>query len=407
MAFDFDEVIDRRGTNSIAADAFREYLLEDYSDLQLPCTDDEAISMWVADMAFATAPVVVEAMASRLQHPIFGYTVLADDDLYESFAAWCVDHYAWRPEPDQFFTSAGVVPALHALIDYFVEPGQKVMTLTPAYGFFKVPVEDRGREFVSCDLLADDHGGYDVDFEAFERAVSDPAMRMYFLCHPHNPTGRTWTEDELRRMAELCFENDVLVVSDEIHCDLLRRGLTHTPLAKLFPESDQIITCMSASKTFNLAGLGLSQIVIAGEELREVWDDRASPVLNPISVAGTAAALRHGQPWRGELLAYLDGNFAYMAQTLAEALTEARFAIPDATYLGWVDLSRYFPDEQDLTRFFAAKAGVLVEWADMFVANAAGHIRINVACPRSTLTEGLGRIVRAVVGNSARARVCR
>jgi len=222
MSTDFDQIVNRRGTNSIAVDAFREYLLDDYPDLKLPCPDADAISMWVADMAFAAPSVVVEAMTERLKHPIFGYTVLADDGLYEAFANWCVDHYGWKPEADHFFTSPGVVPALYSLIDYMVPLGDKVMTLTPAYGFFKDPVEEQGRQFVSSPLLPDGNGGYDVDFDAFERAVSDQAMRMFLLCHPHNPTGRTWTDAELTRMAELCFANDVIVVSDEIHCDLLR-----------------------------------------------------------------------------------------------------------------------------------------------------------------------------------------
>jgi len=396
MTFDFDRVIDRRGTNSIAADAFRTYLLEDYPDLGLPCSDDDAISMWVADMAFATAPVVVKAMAERLQHPIFGYTVLADNGLYAAFADWCVDRYDWKPDADHFFTAPGVVPALYSLVEYFVPVGDKVMTLTPAYGFFKTPVEDLGREFVGCDLLATGDGGYEVDFAELERLVSDPAMRMFLHCHPHNPTGRRWTDEEQRRLAELCFANDVIVVSDEIHCDLLRTGLSHTPLAKLFPDSEQIITCMSASKTFNLAGLGLSQIVIPGEELREIWDDRAAPIVNPISVAGTTAAMRLGTPWGTELLTYIDGNFAFMHDALRAGLPGSVFAIPDATYLGWVDLGSYFTPDIDLTRFFAMNAGVLVEWADLFVANADGHIRINVACPRSILEEGLSRIIAAV-----------
>lgn len=396
MTFDFDQVVDRRGTNAIAVDAFRKYLLEDYPDLKLPCADGEAISMWVADMAFGTAPVVLEAMAERLKHPIFGYTVLADGELYEAFAAWCADTYGWTPQADHFFTAPGVVPALYSLVDYFVAPGDKVAALTPAYGFFKTPVEDLGREFVNCDLVADDEGGYEIDFDEFERTVADPALRMFFHCHPHNPTGRMWTDEEQRRLGEICLANDVIVISDEIHCDLLRTGLVHTPFAKLFPDSERVITCMSASKTFNLAGLGLSQIVIPGEELREVWDDRAAPIVNPISVAGTAAAMRDGGPWRTELLTYLDDNFEYMHKTLASGLPQAVFTVPDATYLGWVDLGSYFRPDQDLTRFFAEKAGVLVEWADLFVANAAGHVRINVACPRSTLVEGLSRLIDAV-----------
>lgn len=390
----FDQLISRRGTNSIAVDAFRDYLLHDHKDLQLPCADGDAIPMWVADMAFATAPTIVDAMRERLDHPIFGYTVLTDDQFYEAFATWCNDRYQWRPERDHVFPAAGVVPTLYSLVDYFVGPGQKVFTLTPAYGFFETPVDDRGREFVTCSLL--NYGGhYEIDFDAFEKAAADPAVRMFFLCHPHNPTGRIWTDDELTQMTQLCSDNDVIVVSDEIHCDLLRTGLRHTPLAKLFPENDQIVTCMSSSKTFNLAGLGISQIIIPGGELRAVWEDRAQPVVNPISSTAATAAFRTGEPWRIELLAYLDQNFAYVDETISAELPEAKFVVPDATYLGWIDLSSYFPPATDLTRHFAETAGVLLEDGNMFIADGVGYIRINVACPRSTLVDGVSRIIAA------------
>ncbi len=395
MAADFDTVIDRRGTNAIAVDAFREYLLADYPDLQLPCDDADAVAMWVADMAFAAPPTVVDAMRDRLDHPIFGYSVLADDTFYEAYADWCTSRYDWRPAAEHFFATPGVVPALFSLVDYFVGPGQKVFTLTPAYGFFETPVNDRGREFVKCSLTKN-AGQYEIDFDAFEALVTDPAMRMFFLCHPHNPTGRTWTDGELTRMAELCFDNDIIVVSDEIHCDLLRAGQSHTPLAKLFPASDQIITCMSSSKTFNLAGLGISQIVIPGEELRAIWDDRAAPIVNPISLAAATAAFRTGEPWRQELLAHLDANFDYVATTIASELPQATFSVPDATYLGWIDLGRYFAPETDLTHYFATTAGVLIEGGEKFIADADGYIRVNVACPRVTLADGLKKIVAAV-----------
>lgn len=394
--FNFDQVINRRGTNSIAVDAFRDYLLDDYPDLRLPCDDGDVIPMWVADMAFATPPTVVDAMRERLEHPIFGYTVLADDQFYESFADWCSDRYQWRPERDHVFASTGVVPTLYSLVDYFVDPGQKVFTLTPAYGFFKPPVTDRDREFVACSLL-NDGGHYEIDFDAFEKTAADPTVRMFFLCHPHNPTGRIWTDDELTRMAQLCFDNDVIVVSDEIHCDLLRSDLRHTPLAKLFPESDQIITCMSSSKTFNLAGLGISQIIIPGDELRAVWEDRDSPIVNPISMAAVTAAFRTGEPWRRELLAYVDQNFAYVDETISAELPNAKFVVPDATYLGWIDLGSYFAPDTDLTRYFAETAGVLLEAGSLFIADGAGYIRINVACPRARLADGVSKIVAATL----------
>ena len=252
------------------------------------------------------------------------------------------------------------------------------------------------RELVTCALVEDKSGRYAVDMADFEAKVSDPAVRVFFLCHPHNPTGRHWSDDELRAVANLCIAHDVLIISDEIHCDLLRKGRTHTPLAKLYPNYDKLITCMSSSKTFNLAGIGFAQVIIPNDEIRDAWLDNAFVVSNPISVAAATGVFANGEPWRQELLAYLDDNFAYVAETFAAELPEAVFAIPEATYLAWVNLSAYFPADLNLTRYFAEATGVLLEGGDMFVADADGHIRLNVACPRATLVDGLGRVIDAV-----------
>lgn len=378
----------------MAKDGFRNYLFEGQPPVVLPCADDEAISMWVADMAFASAPAARKAIVDRVeQHSILGYTANFGDDLFNAFSSWCQQRYGWAPQPEHFLPSTGVVPALYDLIEYVLGDGQKALTLTPAYGYFKNGLDHHRRELVTCGLVEDDAGRYAIDMADFEAKVADPDLRMFILCHPHNPTGRVWTEDELRTMANLCFANDVLIISDEIHCDLLRTGLTHTPLAKLFPDSDQIITCMSASKTFNLAGLGFAMVVIPNDDLRAVWLDRTAPMINPLSAAATVGVFTNGQAWLTELQTYLDANFAYVKRCLAEELQRARFIIPDATYLAWVNLEYYFNADANLTRYFAETVGVLVEGGDMFVADADGHVRINIACPRSVLEQGLTRII--------------
>ena len=395
MTFDFGRVIDRSGTNAVAKLGFHDYLF-DGDPPSFPCAQDDLISMWVADMAFAAPAVAVDAMQERLAHPIFGYSANFDDRYVQAFQGWCARRYGWTPPAEHFLTSAGVVPALFDLVDCFVEPGEKVLTLTPSYGLFKAAPEHHARELVTSALVADGAGGHAIDFADLESKLADPAMSMFFLCHPHNPTGRAFTEDELRQMAALAFEHDVRIVSDEIHCDLLRMGKEHVPLAKLFPDSPRIITCMSSSKTFNLAGLGLSHLLIPDADDRERWEDRTSPVLNPISLAGVVGVLEHGDPWWLALRAQLDANFALVAEAVAAELPRAGFAIPDTTYLAWVDLSEYFTPDENLTRWFAAHAGVLLEGGDMFVADADGHIRLNVACPPSVLAEGLERVIAAV-----------
>ncbi|MFT7475244.1 MAG: cystathionine beta-lyase [Verrucomicrobiales bacterium] len=395
MTYDFDRLIDRKNTNAAAMEGFRGYLFEN-EPLEFPCGDDEVVCLWVADMAFASAPAAIDAMKERLEHPIFGYTAVFDDGLFNAFRDWCEHFYGWAPEQEHFLTSPGVVPALFDLVDLTVGPDEKVLTLTPAYGHFKRAPEHHGRELVTCGLIEAEDGSYTIDFELFESKVADPALRIFFLCHPHNPTGRVWTDAELRQMTELCLANDVMVVSDEIHCDLLRNGAGHTPLAKLFPDSDQIITCMSASKTFNLAGLGLASLVIPNDELRATWIERKSPLVNPISIAAVTGVLRGGHGWLEALQTYLDANLAYLHNRLSAELPEAVFRIPDATYLAWIDLSRHFAEDVDLMRFFAERAGVILEGANMFISDGAGHVRLNVACPRAVLDNALSRIVLAV-----------
>lgn len=393
--FDFDKVVDRRRTNAMAVNGYDGYLFGDDEPVSFPCPIEEVISMWVADMAFESCPAAIDGIAERLEHRVFGYSAVFEDDLYNAFVEWCESHYGWRPTQEHLVTATGVVPALQDFVEYVLEEDECVMTLTPSYGMFAKTAEHHGRELVHVAMAKNETGVYDIDFDAFEATAQRREVKMFFLCHPQNPTGRVWSDDELTRMTEICLANDVLVISDEIHCDLLRTGLAHTPLAKLFPESDRIVTCMSVSKTFNLAGLGLAMIVIPNDELRTVWRDRTSPLVNPLSLAAAVGVLRNGEPWRLALLAYLDESFSALSGFLATELPDARFVVPDATYLAWVDLGSYVRPDVNLTRYFAETVGVLIEGDDMFVADGAGHIRINLACPQSTLLEGLGRLAPA------------
>lgn len=392
--FDFDEIIDRVATNSVAVDGFRDYLLEDRG-LTLPCPDDEVLVMWVADMAFAVPPVALAAMRQRVDQPIFGYTTPIDGALDDAFIGWCQRRYGWAPDVDHHVTAAGIVPAMYDLVSFITEPGDTVLTHTPAYSPFESAITYHGCTFASSPLLLSENGEHVFDTSDLESKLADPSVRLFVLCHPHNPTGRSWREDELRAIADLCFANDVLIISDEIHCDLMRTGRTHTPLAKLFPDSDQIITCMSSSKTFNLAGLGLANVVIPNDEVREAWEDRHFPVLNPISAAAATAVFRDGDEWLAALSSYLDTNFEIVQSTLADRLPLARFTIPEATYLAWVDLSAYFPAGTNLTTHYAEQAGVLLEGGEKFVADGDGCVRVNLACPRSTVKDAFDRIVAA------------
>lgn len=397
MTFNFDQPISRHGTNALAEDGYEHYLFGTEplaSPLQVPAV--ELVSMWVADMQFAAPQAAIGAMRERLAHPIFGYTMNFDDQLYEAFGAWCDRRYGWRFDREQMQVSPGVIPALFGLVEYVCEPGDKVLSLTPSYGYFKHAAIHRGRVFETSPLRRSGDGHYEVDFADFERKVRDPAVKLFFLCHPHNPTGRVWTEEELHRMGELCLAHGVKIVSDEIHCDLTRSGVTHTPMAKLFPGSKEIITCMAVSKTFNLAGMMIATVVIPDPALRASWKRRHPPFVNPLSLAAAVGAYRDGEAWLEALKQYLDGNFDFMQRYLAQRLPKARFQIPQATYLAWVDLSAYFDDSVHLTRFFLEKAGLILEGGEMFVENGAQCIRLNLACPRAQVEDALNRLVAAI-----------
>lgn len=401
MTFDFDQPISRQGTNALAEDGYENYLFGAeplVPPLQLPGTD--LVSMWVADMQFAAPAAAIGAMRERLAHPIFGYTMNFDGQLYDAFGAWCDRRYGWRFEREQMQISLGVIPALFGLVEYICNPGDKVLGLTPSYGYFKHAVVHGGRIFETSPLRKKDDRDYEIDFEDFERKVRDPAVKLFFLCHPHNPTGRVWTEEELRRMGELCLSNGVKIVSDEIHCDLSRMSVTHVPIAKLFPGSKDIITCMAVSKTFNLAGMMLATVIIPDPELRATWRRRHYPFVNPLSLAAAVGAYRDGEAWLEALRQYLDDNFAFMQRYLTQRLPSARFQIPQATYLAWVDLSAYFDCSVNLTRFFLEKAGLILEGGEMFVENGAQYVRLNLACPRIQLAKALKRLTTATTANS-------
>jgi len=395
VKYDFDEVIERKGTNALNTDGFREYMFQGAGDVVFPCADDEVIRMWVADMEFATAPEIIQAIKGRLDRRILGYTKVFDQAYYTAVTDWTMRHYRWRFEREHLLTSPGIIPALYELVEYICKPDEKVLIFTPSYAYFK-RAADRNRLELVCSGLLNRQGWYTMDFDDLAAKAKDEKVSLCIFCNPHNPSGRVWSPEELSRFGEICLENGMWIISDEIHCDLLRNGKVHTPLARLFPHTDRIITCMAASKTFNLAGLMFSNIIIPSEKIRDAWKARHYGLENPLSIAATQAAYQHGDEWLKQLKSYLDGNFAYTREYLEIHLPKAVFRIPEATYLAWVDLSAYLPEEENLPLYFARNAGVLLEGGNLFVANADGHVRLNLACPKSILEEGLRRICRAL-----------
>lgn len=396
MKYNFDQIIDRRNTNAMSLSGYRNYLFGTSIDaFNSDYADTDLIPMWIADMEFTSPREVTEAVVKRANHGIFGYSQIFDQNYSKAFLSWSKQYYDWEFNTDHLVTAHGVIPALFALVKYICASDEKVLIMTPSYAFFKLATEGGGRELVTSDLVYN-NGDYTIDFEDFRRKAEDEKVTLTIFCNPHNPTGRIWTDDELRQFGDICLENNVTIISDEIHCDLLRTENTFTPLSRLFPENDNIITCMAPSKTFNMAGFMIANIIIPNDELRALWKKTQIPLDNPLSIVAAKAAYSHGHEWLSELRNYLDGNFDFLKNYLTEHLPKAIFKTPEATYLAWVNVGAYFSKEENLTLFFANKAGVLLEGDNMFVANGAGHIRLNLACPRSRLKKGLDRIVQAI-----------
>ena len=395
VMYNFDEVIDRRHTNAMNTDGFRGYIFHADETMTFPYADEDFIRMWVADMEFATPDVVIDGMRERLDKRIFGYTRVFEKSYYDALSEWCKRRYDWTFDRKALVMSNGIIPALYELVNYICKPEEKVLFLTPSYAYFKYAADFNERGYMCSDLKSED-GRYHIDFDDLAGKAADEKTALFILCNPHNPSGRVWSENELRRMAEIIENNHMWVISDEIHCDLLRRNQKHIPLGKVMPDYGRLITCMAPSKTFNLAGMMISNIIIRDEELRKIWLSRHYNFDNPLSIAAAQSAYEKGEPWLEELQLYLDENFRFVGEYLAEHLPRAKYRISEATYLAWVDLSGYFEPDEHLPKFFAYKAGVLLEGGNMFVQNSEGFIRLNLACPKATLAEGLRRICEAV-----------
>ncbi len=391
MKYDFDKIIDRRATNSLNVDGYVGYIFGGEKLPELKYKEEQLIRLWVADMDFETAPSVVEALRSRVEHKIFGYTKIFEDEFLNSFKNWCKVRYGWEFDNAGYTTSAGVIPALYNLVGAICEPDEKVIFFTPSYAYFKKACDINNIEYVCSDLIKTD-GYYTIDFLDFEQKLKTENIKCCIFCNPHNPTGRVWTESELLKVGQLCKQYNVVVVSDEIHCDLLRNKRQHTPLAKVMDNDQNVLTCMAASKTFNLAGLQLSSLIIPNSDILEKYNATILGMENPLSIQASLGAYSGGMDWVEQLNEYIDKNFEYLQQSLKQHLPLAKFTVPEATYLAWVDVSPYIEKGTNIPYHMLVNTGVIVEGGSMFVQNGDGMMRLNLACPKSVLEEGIERI---------------
>lgn len=384
MDYNFDELIPRRGTNSYKWDT---------------PAGDAVLPMWVADMDFRTAPPVIEALQQRVAHGIFGYTKVPED-YYEAVIRWFSTRHGWTIQRDWLMYTIGVVPAISAIIKAMTVPGDKVIVQTPVFNCFFSSIRNNGCEVLESPLIYND-SRYTMDFDGLEKAAADPKAKILLLCNPHNPAGRVWTRRELERAGEICQRHNVFVLSDEIHCELTYEGHDYTPFASISEAfRHNSVTCVSPSKAFNIAGLQIASIVSDNEELRRRIDKAININevcdVNPFGVLATIAAYNNGGDWLDALRRYLYANYCYLRQFFEEHLPQFPVLPLEGTYLVWVDCRATGLTSEALAEHLLKDEKLMVSPGKMFGTGGDDFIRLNIACPRVRLEEGLERLERGL-----------
>lgn len=382
--YDFETIVPRRRTNSYKWDTPEE---------------ENVLPMWVADMDFRTAPAVVEALRKRVAHGIFGYTKVPGG-YYDAVVRWFESRHRWRIDPRWIIYTSGVVPALSAIIKALAAPGDKVIVQTPAYNCFYSSIRNNGCNLSVNKLICRD-GQYTIDFDDLEEKTADPKARLLLLCNPHNPVGRVWTPEELRRVGDICLRNGVFVVADEIHCELTYGKHVYTPFASLSGRlRKNSVTCVSPSKAFNIAGLQIANIIAADEEVRGCID-RAINInevcdVNPFGVIATIAAYDEGGPWLDALRKCLWENYEYLCRFFEERLPQYPVSPLEGTYLVWIDCRAPGIGSEAVTLRLREEQKLMVNSGTMYGPGGEGFIRLNIACPQALLADGLERMARVL-----------
>ena len=403
MTFDFDTEVNKFGINSIKWEfQFDAGHNATFGDHAHPKHEDERLlPLWVADMDFRCPPPVVEAVVQRAQRGVFGYC-MPTDSYYEAVINWFSRRYGRSLERDWIVTTPGVVPALNLLIQTFTQPGDKVLIQRPVYHPFTFAIENNEREVVSNSLVSA-NGRYQMDFADLAAKAADPAVKMAILCSPHNPVSRVWTAAELTRFGEICLDNNVMVISDEIHCDLIYKGATFTSFANINDRFAQnSIVCTAASKTFNVAGLKLSNIIIPDEEIRRQFIKTIERTglmgTNTFGLIATEAAYNFGEPWLTAVMDYVEGNYNFMQSYLAKHLPQLQLMPAEGTYLVWLDCRALELEPAERKALIFDKAHLYLDEGEIFGPEGEGFERINLACPRSLLAEALERLKTVISG---------
>lgn len=393
MTYDFDALIDRRGTHCTKWDV---------ADGELP--------MWIADMDFATAPEIAAAVQRRAAHPVYGYTDVPAE-WYTAIAGWWRTRHSFAIDPQWLIFSTGVVPTISSVVRKLTTPAEKVLALTPVYDIFYHSIENNGRLVLECPLTYAD-GAYGIDWTDLDAKLADPQTTLMILCNPHNPTGQIWDKETLARIGALAARHHVAVLSDEIHCDLTDPGWDYTPFAAASAECRaNSITCLAPTKAFNLAGLQTSAVSVPDPALRhKVWralntDEVAEP--NCFAAEAAVAAFTRGGPWLDALRAYLAQNKEAARAFISRELPAVRAVVSHGTYLLWLDCSALTADGAALARFLRERTGLRLSAGGVYRGNGGAFLRMNLACPRARLQDGLERLKQgldAYAGTAPSAR---
>ncbi|ACQ54491.1 PatB family C-S lyase [Clostridium botulinum] len=386
MKYDFDEIIDRSKNRAAK-----------YDERVKKFGTNEVIPLWIADMDFRTAQPIIDACKRKAEEGVWGYTS-RPDSYFKAVQEWEKRRNQWDIDVSLMSWSLGVVPALSAIVKVFSHTGDKILIQTPVYSEFYDVTEAWGRVVVENQFI-EKNGKWYIDFEDFEKKAKE--CKIFLLCNPHNPLGIVWEPEELKRMAEICIANDVLLVSDEIHSDLIFHGKKHTATATLSKEiAKKIITCVSATKTFNLAGLQASTTIFPNEQMKQkfdnFWMNMDIQRNNAFSSVAMEAAYNEGEEWLTQLLAYISENFDFIKKYFDENIPKIRPNVPDATYLVWLDCRELGMSNEELRDFMIHKAGLGLNEGCSFGRSLSGYMRLNAACPRSVLEQALKQLKEAI-----------
>ena len=385
MKYNFDEIVPRKHTDCLKYDNVKEMF-----------GTEEVLPMWIADMDFRTPPFIVDAIRKRMDHEVLGYTYTCSR-WKPSIQKWVSRRYGWEVQPEEIGFVGGIVPAISFALQCFTKPGDKVLIQPPVYHPYHHVTLDLGRTLVTSPLKLV-NGQLEVDFADFEEKIK--GCKLFLLCNPHNPCGRGWNKEEMQRMCDICVKNNVLIISDEIHCDMALKGFKHTPFATVSEDAkNNCITFMAASKTFNIAGLKSSYHIIQNENIRAQYQEflRKSELdtAHVFATGPVATAYSEGEEWLGQMLEYVEANIDYMEEFLKTNMPKMSMIRPQASFLVFLDARGLGLPHDELVEFFIREAKVAMNDGAMFGEGGSGFMRMNLGCPRATLVKALNQIKSA------------